>query len=156
MPIHEAIPVVLPVCAARPRFSGRTFSACFRLLTWFLISTAVAAPSCGAAPADSTPLDEPLRMIVEARKVFQKVADYSCVLIKRERINGQMTPDDVINLKVRNQPFSVSMQWQAPSDAAGREVCYVAGRRNDKLRVHPSGALSVVGWLTIDPRDPRA
>ena len=121
-----------------------------------LIGTLLFAP-CGAGRTDTTsPLDEPLRLIAEARQVMGEVKDYTCVLIKKERVNGQMTPNNVIALKVRSKPFSVSMHWLDPSDQAGREVCYVAGKNGDKMRVHPGGGLNLIGWLTIDPADPRA
>src|SRR5262249_52216351 len=56
----------------------------------------------------------------------------------------------------RNEPFSVYMKWTEPSDLAGQEVAYVAAKHAGKMRVHPSGALGLVGWISIDQKDPRA
>src|SRR5262249_39714935 len=47
-------------------------------------------PMADAAPAPGTahPLDEPLRLIARAKQVFAGVRDYTCTLIKQERIDG--------------------------------------------------------------------
>jgi hypothetical protein len=101
-------------------------------------------------------MEQPLRLIGEARQAFQTVQDYSCVMVKRERIDGKLHPDSIIVVKVRNQPFSVYMRWQEPRSLAGQEVCYVAGRNEGKMRVHPPGLLGAVGFVSLDPTDPRA
>jgi hypothetical protein len=116
---------------------------------------AAPVPPGQANPGGATVMDEPLRLLAQARQVFQGVQDYSCVLIKRERIRGQLEPDEVITMRVRNQPFSVFLHWQAPRALAGQEACYVVGRNNNMLRVHSTGLAGVVGWVSLDPRDPR-
>ncbi len=131
-------------------------SALYLGLTGFLIVALTGADQAPARPDSASPLDEPLRLIAEARQVMREVKDYSCVLIKKECVNGQMTPNNVIALNVRSRPFSVHMRWLDPSDLAGREVCYVAGKNGNKMRVHPGGGLNLLGWLTVDPADPRA
>ena len=119
--------------------------------------TAPQATGPAVVAADTaSPLDEPLRLIGEAHKVFEDVKDYSCVLIKRERIDGKLSPNHVISMKVRNEPFSVYMKWGEPSDLAGQEVAYMAAKHGSKMRVHLTGALGLVGWMSIDQKDPRA
>jgi hypothetical protein len=104
----------------------------------------------------SSPLDEPLRLIGEARQVFQNVKDYSCILIKRERVNGRLEANHVIAMKVSNEPFSVYMKWSEPTDMSGQEVAYVKPKHGTKMRVHPAGALGLVGWVSVDQNDDRA
>jgi hypothetical protein len=107
------------------------------------------------APAAS-PMDEPVRLIREAQKAYQNVRDYTCLLIKRERANGTLPPNTVMEMKVRTQPFSVYLKWVEPRLEAGQEVCYVAGRNGGKMRVHPKGVLgSVAGFISLDVNDPR-
>lgn len=113
-------------------------------------------PVAPAPAAAGSQMDEPLRLLGEARQSFQGVRDYTCVLVKRERLRGQLAADNVINMKVRNQPFSVYLRWQSPKDLAGQEACYVAGRNNGMMRVHSTGLIGAVGFVSIDPRDPRA
>ena len=100
-------------------------------------------------------MDEPLRLLADARSSFEKVADYTCTLVKKERINGALTPDNVIAMSVRNDPFSVDLRWLEPRSSVGQEACYVAGRNDGKMRVKSSGLLGAVGFVSLDPNDPR-
>jgi len=123
-----------------------------------LLASAVQAPSAvGAAdpPADASPMDEPLRLLAEANSSFANVTDYTCTLIKKESINGVMM-DQVMDMSVRNDPFSVYLRWLGPRDKVGQEACYVAGRNDGKMRVKSSGLIGVVGFVSIEPTDPRA
>src|SRR5262249_19344032 len=102
------------------------------------------------------PFDPAVQLLANARQKFATVTDYTCTLVKQERIRGQMQPENVIAMKVRNQPYSVYMYWHAPKNFAGQEVCYVAGRNNGMMRVHSAGLLKMAGWVSVDPADPRA
>jgi hypothetical protein len=78
------------------------------------------------------------------------------LLVKRERMNGKLPPNNVIEMKVRAQPFSVYLRWLEPRPEAGQEVCYVAGQNGGKMRVHPKGVLgSFAGFVSLDVDDPR-
>jgi hypothetical protein len=108
------------------------------------------------AAVANRPLDVPLRLIAQARQSYQAINDYSCLFIKRERLRGQVQPENVIDMRVRTNPFSVYLRWVKPPPSAGQEVCYVAGRNNGMMRVHSTGILGTVGFVSMDPRDPRA
>jgi hypothetical protein len=99
--------------------------------------------------------DEPLRLLDEARKAYKDLKDYSCTLIKREQVKGKLQPENVINMKVRKEPFSVILSWQAPRDLAGQEAAYVAGRNKGMMRVNPKGVAGIFGWQNIAVDDPR-
>ena len=123
--------------------------------------TAAHHPSARAAEpapaaADASPMDEPLRLIAEAKTSFEEVTDYTCRLVKKERVSGELTPTHVIAMSVRNEPFSVDLRWVEPKSVAGQEACYVAGRYDGKMRVKSPGLLGAVGFVSIDPADPRA
>jgi hypothetical protein len=113
--------------------------------------TGVAAPAAAA-----NPMDEPLRLLAKAKESFAGVRDYSCTLVKRERLEGQMSPDNVIAMKVRNQPFSVYLRWLEPRSLVGQEACYVAGKNEGNMRVKSPGLLGAVGFVTLAPNDERA
>src|SRR5262249_14164157 len=68
----------------------------------------------------------------------------------------QMQPENLISMKVRTQPFSVYLRWLAPQAQVGQEACYVAGRNGGMMRVHSTGLLGAAGFVSLDPRDPRA
>lgn len=106
--------------------------------------------------APPTPIDRALHLITQARRSFQQVDDYTCTLVKREVVRGQQQPENVIALKVRNQPFSIHMRWLKPKMLEGQEACYVAGQNNGMMRVKGAGLLGAVGFINLDPKDPRA
>jgi hypothetical protein len=122
-----------------------------------LAALAVLAP-CAAAQSNKAPADpmkEPLELVAKAKAAFAKVKDYSCRLIKRERLEGELSPNHVIDLKVRTETFSASMVWQEPKDLEGQEVVYVDGKNDGKMRVKPGGLLGSVGFLSLPLNDPR-
>lgn len=122
------------------------------LLTVLLLG---GANSNQPAPAASSPMEEPIRLISEARKSFQGVKDYTCVFVKREFLNGALQPENQVALKVRNQPFSVHLKWLSPKGQVGQEASYVAGKNNGMMRAKSPGVLGAIGWMTVDPNDPR-
>lgn len=101
-------------------------------------------------------MDAPLSYVARAAKSYAAIRDYTCLFVKREEINGILQADQVTQLSIRTQPFSVNMKWQAPDKMKGQEVCYVMGRNNGKMRVKPTGGLSLIGFVSMDPTDPRA
>jgi hypothetical protein len=114
----------------------------------------VSQSSPEAAPG--SPMDEPLRLIALAGQGYQNVRDYHCLFIKQEQIGGRLQPENSMAMYVRCQPFSVYFVWQSPASVAGQEVCYVAGRNGGNMRVRPRGLLGAVGFVNLDPNDPRA
>ena len=76
------------------------------------------------------------------------VTDYTCTLVKRERINGKLGDYEYMFTKIRNQrvqngqvlsPLSVYMYFIKPSAVKGREVIFVAGQNNGKMCAHEGG-----------------
>jgi hypothetical protein len=105
--------------------------------------------------ANGSPMDRPLRLINEARARFRTVRDYTCYLVAQERIGGQLQAEHLAEMKMRVQPFSVYFRWVAPRQFVGQEVCYVQGKNNNQMRVKSKGLLRVIGFVSIDPNDPR-
>ena len=105
--------------------------------------------------ATDNPFDVPLQLIAKARHSYQETTDYSCVFIKKEVIKGQMQPENLITMKVRSSPFSVYMYWHRPKAQEAQEACYVEGRNGGKMRAHSPGLLGAVGFVSIEPLDPR-
>jgi len=113
-------------------------------------------PTTAAQPVNTRSMEEPLRLIRDARRAFAAVRDYTCTFIKQERIDGQLTPENVIQLKARTAPYCVELTWQQPRSQAGQVACYVDGKNNGKLRARGAGALGLVGFVSLDPNSPRA
>jgi hypothetical protein len=121
---------------------------------------AAASPQPPIAKASATtsaeaPLDVALRLVGEALQTYKQVRDYGCTMISQESIKGKLQAEHVIDLKYRAQPHSVYMRWVGPKDLAGREVFYVKGQNNNKMRVRERGVAGALGFISIDPNDPR-
>ena len=56
------------------------------------------------------------------KNIDDNVKDYTCVLIRQERIDGKLGDQQIMNAKIRNDPFSVYLKFLKPTDIAGREA----------------------------------
>lgn len=86
------------------------------------------------------PLMPAIRWAKTERDHLDTVQDYSCTLVKRERIEGELGEHEYMFVKVRHQPFSVYMYFLGPAAIKGREVIFVEGQNEDCLVAHPEGA----------------
>jgi Protein of unknown function (DUF1571) len=114
-----------------------------------------------AAPAENAPFDftkqpdeHPLAPVIRALKTSQQVIeqdirDYSCTLVKRERVEGELGEYQHIFMKVAHDPFSVYMSFLKPY--TGREVLYVSGQNDNKMVVLEAGFKRYLGKLNLDP-----
>ena len=116
----------------------------------------------GNKPGDTHALDPALRLAREIlERIRTQVDDYSCTLVKRERIKGQLMNPEYMYTEVRNRkvqdgrvttPFSVYMFFLKPTNIKGREVIYVEGSNNNKLVAHEGvGALQFVPPVWLKP-----
>jgi hypothetical protein len=109
------------------------------------------------APNQPSPMDNAIAWMKESARVYAGVKDYTCTMVKQERVKGKLQDEHVIFMKFREQPFSVYMKWQSPKAMVGQEVAYVHGRNNNMMRVHANGVISgAIGFVSIAPNDPRA
>ena len=102
-----------------------------------------------ASLSDPHPLDNHLLDAkTNLENIRQQLRHYTCVLVRQERLNGELKPQEFISLKIRNRrivngqlevPFSVYMKFLKPSDVRGREVVYVEGENGDKMLAHEGG-----------------
>ncbi len=108
------------------------------------------------------PLDPALQM---ARKsldhIRQNIADYTAVVIKRERVNGTLGEHEFMFTKVRNRkhengivkvPFSVYLNFLKPATVKGREVIFVEGSNNGNITAHEGGMRGrFLPTMNLDP-----
>ena len=101
-----------------------------------------------AAANDYHPLDDALVLARKSLEHIEKnVHDYTCVLVKRERIGGVVAEHEFMTCKIRHRqvtnsrvkPFSVYLGFHRPEAVKGREVLYVAGENEGSLVVHEGG-----------------
>lgn len=106
------------------------------------------------------PLDRALRIAAESLAHIRKdIDDYTCTMIKRERINGTLNEYEYMYAKIRCRkvqdgqmvvPLSAYLNFIKPASVAGREVCYVETKNNGRLVAHEGGLLGKVSVM-LDP-----
>lgn len=77
------------------------------------------------------------------------IQDYSAVLTKIERVNGELGEPQHISVKIRHKPFSVYMKFIKPK--AGQEALYVENKNDGKLVAMGSGMLRRFGKINLPP-----
>ena len=104
------------------------------------------------------PLWPALELAVGCYKHIRKnVRDYSCSVVRRERVNGKLQEREFIAakvrhldlLRVRHQPFSVYMFFLQPN--RGQECLYVAGENDGDMLVRNGGKRFAFVTTKISP-----
>ena len=92
------------------------------------------------------PLDHCLEMARESLAHIERdIRDYTCTMVKRERVNGELTEHEFMTCKIRHTtsaggtPFSVYLGFRKPDAVRGREVIYIEGAHDGKLVAHEGG-----------------
>ncbi len=115
---------------------GERFSSAVETL-----STDATATDMGLGDGSGTSI---LRREIENHsRVCAEIDDYTCVIVKRERVRGRLRGYEYLSAKVRHHrengqhvvPFSVYLKFLGPSKVKGREVLYVEGENDGKLVV---------------------
>jgi hypothetical protein len=96
-----------------------------------------------------------LRWAYPTLERIQNIDSYTCKLVKRERVDGQLGDYQYAEMKVRHQPFSVYMQFLSPYK--GTETLYVEGENDGLMWAHPGEAKrKLIGTISLDPAGARA
>ena len=108
--------------------------------------------SLSAGVPGEHPLQPVLRWATDGLKNAEQISDYSATLVKRERIGGKLGGYEYIFCKIRHKPFSVYLYFLEPKELRGREVIYVEGRNDGKLRAHGVGWQKTFGTISLNPK----
>ncbi len=117
-------------------------------------NTLPARPKGDVPPAAQPqhPLEPAIQMAQAAMvNIRNNIQDYSCRMIKRERISGKLADQQFMYLKVRHKPFSVYMYFLGPERIRGQEVIYVEGQNNGNLLGHGVGLRKLAGTVPLLP-----
>ncbi len=107
----------------------------------------------------------PLRAVIEYARREQKylertVQDFTCRLVKRERIGGFLQEQHFVDMQVREatyvdgrieQPLSIYLHFLAPKSVGGRNVLYVEGQNDGKMLVRNGGKHFDYVLVKLDP-----
>ncbi|NCA12070.1 DUF1571 domain-containing protein [bacterium] len=111
--------------------------------------------SDAAAQANAThPLEPALEVARRGLAGIQtNIQDYSCTVVKRERIDGKLGEHEYMFAKIRQRPFSVYLLFLGPDSVKGQEVIYVDGRNDGNMLAHAgSGVRAMVGTVSLKPQ----
>ena len=97
------------------------------------------------------PLVPVLKWAKNGRSEISKLKDYTAILTKQENIGGEVKAAQMMDLKVRHEPFSVYLKFRYPKDLAGQEVIYIKGQNDGKLLGHGVGLQKRLGTMKLDP-----
>jgi hypothetical protein len=83
----------------------------------------------------------PTEFLQVSLKNYQNyVQDYTCLFVKQEFVKGKLSKEQQIEVKFREEPFSVFMKW-VQNPGLVDHVLYVKGRNDDKALIKPAGWL---------------
>lgn len=89
-------------------------------------------------------------LLSAAERKLDSAPTMTAVFQKQERIDGDMKPMNVMDLKVRREPLGIYMKWQTPD--AGQELIWRHGAFDGKIVVCPAGwRRKVMPMVKIDP-----
>ena len=121
------------------------------------------ANAAGTTPqAGAHPLDPAIEFAKEGlARIRADVHDYTGTIIKRERIKGVLGDYEYMFAKIRNRkvendqivtPFGVYLTFLKPEAVKGREVIWVEGQNNGKMKAHEgSGFVGKLPSVWLDP-----
>lgn len=123
--------------------------------------TLLAATVTAAEPVGEHPLMPILRDAASRyRQLGTEIRDYTCTLVRRERLDGVLMDYEYIIVKIRQQqvvdkrvvvPLSVYLRFLAPAAVQDREVIYVAGRHDGQIIVRNGGQRFAFVTTAISP-----
>lgn len=135
----------------------RSFSAAALLVGWLL-----AGIGWSAKPDVQIqhPLEPVLRQAHDLLQRLETVEDYTCTIVRRERIGEKLQDYEWIFAKLRHErgpdvtgesPVSAYLQFLGPEDVAGREVIYRPAAYGNKLIVRRGGTRFAYVTTSITP-----
>lgn len=148
--------------AAVALVASLTFSACAEAQSpqgpGLMPAGDVATGNAGAGDATAAtvgahPLEPALALANKGlAQLKSTIKDYSCTVVKRERIDGKLNEHEYMFAKIRHEPFSVYLYFLAPDAVKGQEVIYVEGRNDGNMLAHAgSGVRAMVGTVSLKP-----
>lgn len=79
----------------------------------------------------------------------REIRDYRCTFIKKERVNGTLCDEQVMEAKFKEDPFSVYLNWTELGGSLAQKAIYVDGKwtgdDGEKMaQVNPAGIIGVL------------
>lgn len=151
--------VIITGCAAQNGHCQESALPVHEQRATFKISTSL---SPERTRRDDHPLNGLIASAEEVReRIRREVHDYTCYLVKRERIDGELLEAEHMYIKFRESrdlpdgshvPYSIYSRVLAPKRVENREVLFVQGRLHGDMLVTRGGRRHTNLTLQIDPK----
>ncbi|MDR0327088.1 MAG: DUF1571 domain-containing protein [Planctomycetaceae bacterium] len=118
------------------------------------LSSSAETPKVANVPAAAVsehPLMPVIRWAERERPNIAEIRDYTALMQKQENINGKVYGAQVMEVKVRHQPFSVYTKFRFPQELNGQQAIYVEGKNNGRLIAHGVGFQRKLGTQKLVP-----
>jgi hypothetical protein len=80
---------------------------------------------------------------------LERIDGYTACLAKQEVVDGQLLDEQSMQMKLRHEPFSVYLLWQAGD--IGREVIYVEDQNRGRMIAHDGGWKARIPAISLSP-----
>ena len=119
-------------------------------------ATPVPSPVAGVLLDNNEGIRFSIFMLREGEKYLESIPTYSTIFSKQERINGDLSDNQIIEMKVQHQPnFSVYMKWK--NSDAGRQLLFSEQYEDGQMVVKLGGLKGrLLPAIKLDPRGARA
>ncbi|QDT40618.1 hypothetical protein Pan241w_06760 [Gimesia alba] len=107
-----------------------------------------------AAAPNEHKLDPAIRLAMQSYETTAQIKDFQATFIKREKVGRKMQATHTMQIKFREKPLSVYLNFQKPH--TGREVIYFHGRNGNQILAHETGIKGLVGTVSLQPNSPQA
>ena len=85
-------------------------------------------------------------MMTAARAEYAKINDYTAILIREERMNGELLPPQVVELRFRKTPLSINTRVVSPKELRGEETNFLSTKSDHKVMFKPGGLVEQFYW----------
>ena len=123
LPLAPTAPLVSPANPAAPALNAPPMNEAGNKAT-------LTVPEVPTTPPQR--IDNPEQLLRLAREQMSRFDSYIVRLSRREALNGQMQPGEVMMFRFRARPWSVYLKWLG-KEGKGREVVYVKGQHENKI-----------------------
>ena len=116
----------------------------------------VSSPKVASNVSQPAVNEHPLMPVIrwaerERPRVVAEIKDYTAIMTKQENINGELQEAQVMELKFRQEPFSVYLKFRYPRKINGQQAIFVRGKNDDKVMGHGVGVQRAFGTHKLDP-----
>jgi len=103
----------------------------------------------------NTPFEQLQTSLAVSKTVLARTRDYAGYLVRQETVAGKLTPEQLLEIRVRRQPMAIYTKMIQPLALAGEETVWNMTESRLTVRFRPAGVAGVRGAQVFDLNDPK-